>query len=323
MNPARILRSIREKRRKKLLDDQLFPSFILTKEQYKQLLIIDPPYKLDIVSLMKMWREKRMQMEDKLNTSSRIIINQWIEAGKDPEERKNRRNGIHSLINHRAVITRSEDVQELTLRYFMESNRRNLVNDRIRNISPLTEHTKKTYRVMFGSLYRYLARFLYGPSQRHAKKLKPLKRGIRPLELQEAAPIFDLLEKKAIQSLVAMRDLLIMRLLMYAGEHIEIKNLFTLRREDINFEERIVNIKVRHSKKIKKVECSNDFINLLKSFLGRRKEYFFIKNTTEKIQQDLVNKRLSRVAQEADVSNITLKSVQRSYFYILKKIGII
>lgn len=325
MGSASILRAIRAHRIKKFEAEKEFLSGMWTLEQFKQLLIVDPPCQLDIVSLMNVWVENRSKEMEKKNTLFSDVQNRWVRAGKDPEEQKNRQNGIQSLIHKKILQKAFDNKQEMTICQFVQCNPESSIIKRILISTGLSELTKKTYKNMYRSFLKYALRYIYGPTTILKRRFKALKRGIRPLELSEAARLFDALEMKALKSKVAMRDLLILRLMMYSGEGIEIKGIFSLKRSDISFVDNTITVSCRrHSAFIAKervVKCSLDFMQLLKSYLGKRRKAIF--EGENKLMQDHINKRLSRLSRELEIFDVTPKSLQRSLKDILKRNGVV
>lgn len=312
-----LLRDIRENRKK--LNQESLHGGRLTKDEYKDFLIIDPHFAIDIVSLMRMWSKKYIQEQQLKETPFVKVLGQWIASSKDLDEQKNRRNGIQALIKNGIVLNSLDCGSDMTVIQFTQRNSLYIIKGLISAKDSYADCTKKTYKVLYGSLWKYIWKFINGSSgSGRYKKIRMLKRGVRPLELSEMAFIFDELEKGALRSLVGLRDLLVMRLILYAGEGVEIKSICSLQRGDINFAANTVKIKLRHAKKKREFECSRDFMRLLKSYLGRKK-----KNLFENIHQEHLNKRLERIAKRASIENITLKSIQRTYWDLLKRHGLV
>lgn len=321
---ARItLLNIRERRQKELQKGEGFPG--ISTEQYQQLLVIDPPDKLDIVTMMEKWRVKRAKEEERKNTPFQEVLDQWINAGKDTNEQENRRNCIQSLIENGILDIATINGLAITIYQFMNRNRLDLIKNYITKNEVYANGIKKTYQNWYASMWKFMEKFVYGAFSKR-RRFMPLKRGVRPLELTEAFQTLEVLEKKALKSAVAMRDLLIIRLLMYSGEGVEIKSVLTLIREDVNFLENSVLINNRKgstsrgNKKL--VRCSYDFMQLLKSYIGRRKLKLFSDNENGPVMQDHINKRLSRISSELGINDVTLKSIQRSLLDILKRNGL-
>lgn len=307
-----ILRDIREERKKNFVS--AMPHF--DEEKHNQLLLLELPFKIDIVNLMNMWTEKRVSKESRKQTSILQILEDWAKSANDKENERNRRNAIQMLIN-KGIVFVCYDGAELKLSEFLQANPLVAVKRQISAIRYLKIATKKTYQVHFNSFLKFIEKFLYGHSSRRGKKFKPLKRGIRALELSEVASIFNQLELQALKSNsdISLKYLLIFRLILYAGESVEIKDILKLERKNIDFDNNIIRIKK------KSVECSATFMKLLKSYLGSRRQIIFREVDSE---QNLINKRLNSVCKKCDVSlEVFPQCIQRSFIYILKKEGVI
>ena len=186
MNAQSILRDIRRNREVQLKEEMFLPTGLVSTEQHVQILLVDPPFKIDIVSLMKMWGDNYRKGNEKKITLFVVVKDQWVEAGKDDDEKKNRKNGIQSLIHSKILQTCNAYDAEMTVFEFVQYNGLYQVKKIISRLPDISKCTKKAYQVLYGSLVKYMATFMYGSYPR-AKKGRFLKKGIRALELSEAA----------------------------------------------------------------------------------------------------------------------------------------
>lgn len=311
-----MLRDIRECRKKDFAREM--PHF--EKEKHNQLLLLEPPFKIDIVSLMKMRREESL-IEKRRNEMLFVeALQMWIKNADDKDIEKNRRNAIDQLFKKNVLIDLYEKGNRMTVMDFFRDNSYAAVELRNSTIQYRSPKTKKAYEQAFRSFVRFILKFLYGESRQIFKKGKILKRGIRAFELFEMASIFELLELQALKcrSDMGFRDLLIFRIMLYGGESIEIKDILKLERTNIDPENNII-----HFKK-KSVTCSNTFMRLLKSYIGSRRKLLFANSLNVDDEQDLINKRFSSICKKANISgDVFPRCIQRSYIYLLKKDGLI
>jgi hypothetical protein len=285
MKAKTLLRDIREER------SQRFASVMsnFDEETFNQLLLLELPFKIDIVSLMEMWGEERRREQELKQRSIMSLVEQWIKSARDSDIGKNRRNAINALIKSGVLFVRY-DGNEFNAFQFLQHNSDPAFNQRqslIRYDSPLT---KKTYKQAYRNLIKFVSKTLYGHSLKRSKRpKKPLKRAIRGLELYEVATIFNALELEALKgkSDIGMRDLIAFRLILYAGESVDIKDILMLERKGIDFENNLVHIRRTT------FECSTTFMRLLKSYLGPRRKMLFAQTVSCDFNQELINKKVS------------------------------
>lgn len=310
-----MLRDIREDRKRDF--SRGIPHF--EKEKHNQILLLEPHFKIDIVNLMKMWSEDYRINENPKKTPISRLLELWSKSANDQANERNRKNAIQALINNGVLLVTFKEF-ELNIAEFFRDNSYQAVKLRNSTIQYRSPKTKKTYEQAFRSFVRFILKFLYGENRQVFKKGKILKRGIRAFELFEMASIFELLELQALKcrSEMVFRDLLIFRIMLYAGESIEIKDILKLERTNIDPENNTV-----HFKK-KSVKCSDTFMKLLKSYLGPRRKLLFADSLNVDDEQDLINKRFSSICEKAGIfEDVFPRCIQRSYIYILKKEGVI
>lgn len=305
-----LLRGIREDRKKDF--SKALSNFPL--EKHNQLLLLELPFKIDIVSLMEMWCEQRLTEQKLQNTLFTDILEQWIETAKDKDNEKNRKNAIDQLFKKSVLVDLYGKGGKLTVTEFIRDNSYAAFKSRNSAISYRSIMTKKTYESTFRCFVSFIGKFLYGNQPKFKGGF--LKRGIRSLELSEVASIFDLLELEALKcrSEIALRDLLFFRIMLYAGERVKIQDILKLKRKDIDFEKNIIKFKK------KSLDCSSTFMKLFKSFLGSRRKFVFTKSLNVEREQDLIDKRFSKICKKIGIlGDVIPKCIQRSFTYILKK----
>lgn len=309
----RAIRGDREQMRLKLVDNEYSQ---YEPEEYRNLLIMELPFKIDAVSLMEMQASKYEEKEAKKRTPFSEVFERWIEKSKDGDLAKNRRSAIRALIEKKVLCIHHANGKEMSIHEFYQFNSFEKVihlNSQIVYDSLLTQ---KTYESNFRSLLGFIRNCIYDPTIcKKYNRNRPLKKGVRPLDLSEAAKLFDILEKKAISSSsrIGMRNLLFFRILFYAGWRTRFEDVLQLNRSAILEDKRALLINR------KEVKVSPAFLRLLKSFLGPRRLNLF-----EDFNQRDLSICLLRSCKDADIEwKPTLKSVQRSFLFILRGSGMI
>lgn len=134
-----LLRDIRDNRKR----DFASAAHHFEKEKHNQLLLLELPFKIDIVSLMKMWTDARLSKdENSKKTLILQILEEWAKAANDKDNERNRRNAIQSLINKK-ILFFSYEGKELNASDFLQANSSIVVKRQISVIKYLKTATKK------------------------------------------------------------------------------------------------------------------------------------------------------------------------------------
>lgn len=304
------LRTIREERTRFFVTGKRVKDPICSEENNQQRLFLDLPFKTDIVSFQDLRRKKYKEDQEKKYTPFSEVSCRWVKEAKNLNHERNRRSIIKTLTEKKVLITDGHKIKSVE---FLQCNRFQDIKKALNGVKNISENTINTYLSEINSLIKYIAHFIYGAPRQKKTRIKYLKRGRKPLELFEAATIFDELEKMALKSnrIIPLRDLLIIRIIFLAGENARIIDVLMLSRIALNPKKLTITISGIE------VNCSSSFMNLLKSYLGpRRSSLFEIEDVGE--AQTLINKRLDVAVQKANVNrNVTLQELQRSLRHIL------